>query len=179
MSLEIYNSKGIAYWPVEWKANTFKVKANIINGDSSGRTQDDKKMLLEYVGTFFQFSGTLVRMKDCTDKQWDDFFTLLTQPKNDFFIRVPFRQGYMYCSVYISSVNRTLKKKSDGLKWKWKNEIDVTLTPTKSQWLASLSETEFIGALTGNQIYGEKSNGAKVNRYSQNYTDRPPWDERS
>jgi len=128
-----------------WVSNTFTEKAEIVNGDNSTRLQGNKDMYLEYVGTFFNFSGELVREKrqpwyhndTTTDLDWDNLFKRLSSPYNKHTIRFPHDQGYLECEVYISSIERTLRfcdKEND--RNKWDSVYKVQFVPVKSQWLA-------------------------------------------
>lgn len=123
---------------VEYKANWLKglkPKFEIINGDNSGRLQGNKDMYLEYVGTFFNFEGTLIQAHDCTNREWDELLMVLANPINDHTITVPFNQGTMTWQFYISSGERDLIKiTEDGNRWA--KTIKVTLTAMRAQWLA-------------------------------------------
>lgn len=121
-------------YKAQWVADTFTRKAEIINGDNSTRKQGNKDMYLEYVGTFFNFTGQLVREKNCSDDEWESLFLKISNPVNSHVVRVPFGQGYMETSIYISSVEQKLKSSID--RNKWDSVITVTYTSMKSQWLA-------------------------------------------
>lgn len=125
---------GIEY-NAQWVKDSFTRKAEIVNGDNSTRLQGNKDMYLEYLGTFFNFSGQIIREKGCSDAQWDNLFMKLSNPINRHTIKVPFNQGYMVADIYISSVTQTLKEIKNGIK-KWDNIIEVELVTMKSQWLA-------------------------------------------
>ena len=59
---------GVNY-KANWIESTLKRKAEIINGDASGRLQKTKAMYLDYVGTFYNYSGDLRREKGCSDTE--------------------------------------------------------------------------------------------------------------
>ena len=123
---------------VEYKANwmdDFKRKFEIINGDNSGRLQGNKDMYLEYVGTFFNFEGTLIQQRDCSADEWDEFLAVLANPINDHTITIPFDQGEMTWQFYISSGEQDLKRVTDNGN-RWARTIKVTLTAMYAQWLA-------------------------------------------
>ena len=123
---------------IEYKANwakDFKRKFEIINGDNSGRLQGNKDMYLEYVGTFFNFEGTLVQQRDCTAEEWDELLAVLANPINDHTVTVPFNQSTMTWEFYISSGEQELKQISDDGN-RWARTIKVTLTSMYAQWLA-------------------------------------------
>ena len=121
-------------YKASWKKG-FKPKFEIINGDNSGRLQGNKDMYLEYVGTFFNFDGTLIQDRDCTAEEWDSLLAVLANPINDHTVTVPFNQGTMTWQFYISSGERELiKVNEDGNRWA--RTIKVTLTAMRAQWLA-------------------------------------------
>lgn len=119
----------------EWQSNSLELTADIINGDNSGRLQGTKAMFLDYVGTFFNTTATIVRKKDCTDKEWDELFVGLSNPKNKHTVKIPFAQGYLTTEIYISQVKIKLINQQHNRN-KWNNTIQVTFTAMKSQWLA-------------------------------------------
>ena len=123
---------------VEYKASfteDLKRKFEIINGDSSGRLQGNKDMYLEYVGTFFNFEGTIRRDNDCSDEEWDNFLMILANPINDHTVTVPFNQSTMTWQFYVSSGEQQHIPSSFENN-KWANKIKVTLTAMRAQWLA-------------------------------------------
>lgn len=120
---------------VEWKNNDLKCKFEIINGDNSGRLQGNKDMYLEYVGTFYNYEGTLVRSRNCSREEWDRLIGVLANPINSHTITVPFRQTTMTWQFYISSGEQSLICiTEDGNRWA--NTIAVTLTSMYAQHLA-------------------------------------------
>lgn len=131
---------GITY-NAEWVHSELKRKAEIINGDNSGRLQGDKDMYLEYVGTFFNYTGKIIRGKGCTDGEWDDLYMKLVNPVNDHRVKVPFNQGWLTEKIYISSIEQGLIKQSvdsnGKARNKWESTINITFTAMYSQWLAS------------------------------------------
>ena len=128
---------GITY-NAEWVLNTFQRTAEIVNGDESGRLQGNKDMQLEYVGTFFNFKGEIVRGKHCTDTEWDKLFMAVANPVNKHTVKIPFNQGVMTTTIYISTVSQILISQINGRN-KWASTIEVTYTTMKSQWLAGKS----------------------------------------
>lgn len=125
-------------YKAEWKSNSFEVTADIINGDESGRLQGTKTMYLDYVGTFFNSSGEIVRNLNCSDTEWDNLFKVLANPKNKHTVKIPFLQGYLETSIYISQVKaKLINQKFD--RNKWNPSYSVTFTAIKSQWLAGKS----------------------------------------
>ena len=139
---------GITY-NAEWVSDSFKRKAEILNGENSGRLQGTGEMFLEYVGTFFNFSGQIVRNSACSDKEWNNLFIALSNPKNDHSVIVPFGEGTMTTTIYVASLEQALRRITRDGKNKWANVIDVNFTAKASQWL-------YGGNLTG---YEEKQYG--------------------
>ena len=131
---------GIVY-NAEWKSNSFEITADIINGDESGRLQGTKAMYLDYIGTFFNSGGEIVRKIGCTDEEWDSLFLVLANPINNHTVRIPFLQGYLETEIYISQVKTKLANQKNSRN-KWSNSYSVTFTAMESQWLA------------GNEVYG-------------------------
>lgn len=125
-------------WPVNWVADSVKISADILNGDNSGRMQGSKNMYLEYVGTFYNVEGQIIRGKNCTNAQWDALFETLTDPINQHTLEFPYKQGYMTQLVYIASVNRTLKKQDQHTN-KWQSTIDVKFVAMRSMRMAGSS----------------------------------------
>lgn len=125
---------GITY-NAEWKSNSFEVTADIINGDESGRLQGSKSMYLDYIGTFFNTGGEIIRKKECTDEEWSNLFLTLSNPINNHTVIVPFLQGYLETEIYISQVKSKLINQKFGLN-KWNTSYSVTFTAMESQWLA-------------------------------------------
>ena len=126
-------------YKVEWVADSFKRKAEILNGENSGRLQGTGAMFLEYVGTFFNFSGQIVKNTACSDEEWNEFYEVLSNPINKHIVTVPFGNDTMTAEIYISRVEQTLRRKTRDGKNKWANVIDVSLVATESQWLAGQS----------------------------------------
>jgi hypothetical protein len=123
---------------VEYNANwmnDFTRTFEIINGDNSGRLQNTKEMYLEYVGTFFNFEGTLIQTRECTPEEWDRLLMVLANPINDHTVTVPFNQGTMTWKFYISSGAQQLKRVTNGGN-RWARSIKVTLTAMGAQWFA-------------------------------------------
>lgn len=123
---------------IEYRANwldDFTREFEIINGDNSGRLQGTKEMYLEYVGTFFNFSGTIRQTRDCTPEEWDELLMVLANPINDHTVTVPFNQGTMTWRFYISSGEQELKRITDDGN-RWAREIKVKLVSVSAQWLA-------------------------------------------
>lgn len=125
---------GVKY-NAEWKSNSFEVTADIINGDESGRLQGTKDMYLDYVGTFFNTSGEIIRNKQCTDEEWSNLFLALSNPINNHTVVVPFLQGYLQTKIYISQVkSKLIDQKYE--RNRWGTSYSVTFTAMDSQWLA-------------------------------------------
>ncbi|MCI8332859.1 MAG: hypothetical protein HFE78_08560 [Clostridiales bacterium] len=122
-------------YPASWVTNGFEQTADILNGDDSGRLQGTKDMYLEYIGTFFNCSGTLHRDAGCTDAQWDELFRLLSDPENRHTIYQPFDQGTLVSDMYISKVTRKLIESKNGRN-KWEPQLAVQFVSISSQWLA-------------------------------------------
>mgnify|MGYP006928445040 CR=1 FL=1 len=122
---------------VAYKANWdgLKRKFEIINGDNSGRLQGNKDMYLEYVGTFYNFEGTLVQQRNCSPAEWDELIKVLSNPINDHTVTVPFNQSTMTWQFYVSSGEQDLIQiKDEGNRWA--RTIKVTLSAMYAQWLA-------------------------------------------
>lgn len=122
-------------YKAEWVADSFKRKAEILNGENSGRLQGTGTMFLEYVGTFFNFSGQIVKNTNCSDKEWNDLFIDLSNPKNDHIITVPFGTTKMTTTIYITRLEQSLRKITPNGENKWANVIDVSFVAMDSQWL--------------------------------------------
>lgn len=185
MSIKIDNIS----FPAEWVKNSFTLSAEIMNGEKSGRKQN-RNMFLQYLGTFYNFSGTVVKQKRCTNTQWEMLFTLLSNYHNVHNIEVPFAQGYMKCDVYISSIKRNY---ANNIK-RWKKTFDVQFTVMISQAKAKdFINTGRIDSLTTNdpvtssivQLSGYIAPGTAGtpdgNNFIRGYywdaaSDRPPWD---
>lgn len=134
----MFSMDGIEY-NAEWVFNSMKQKAEIINGDNSGRLQGTKEMYLEYLATFFNHSGQIVKSSSCSSSEWDNLFTALANPINLHTITFPFNQGYITSEIYISSVERTLVKvnpQETENKHKWSNAYDVEFVAVGAQWFA-------------------------------------------
>lgn len=119
----------------EWKSNSFELTADIINGDNSGRLQGTKSMYLDYVGTFFNSTGEIIRQPECTDDEWDNLFLVLSNPINNHIVFIPFSQGTLQTEIYISQVKKKLVSQKFN-KNKWGSSYQVTFTAMESQWLA-------------------------------------------
>lgn len=119
----------------EWKSNSLEVTADIINGDESGRLQGTKSMYLDFVGTFFNTTGEIVRARECSNDEWSSLFRALSNPVNRHTVEIPFLQGVLRTSVYISRVKAKLIGRRFGEN-KWTGSYSVTYTAIDSQWLA-------------------------------------------
>lgn len=122
-------------YKANWVEKSMSRKAEIINGDASGRLQGTKAMYLDYVGTFYNYTGDLIRAKDCTDTEWENLYIALTNPINDHTITVPFGNTTMTSQFYISSVENKLITQKNGSN-KWQNVYSVTFTSMSPQRLA-------------------------------------------
>ena len=92
-------------------------------------------MYLEYLGTFFNFEGSLIQDRDCSAEEWDDIVMLFANPHNAHTVTVPFNQGEMTWEFYVSSGERDLiLVTEDGNRWARK--LKLTLTAMSAQWLA-------------------------------------------
>lgn len=121
-------------YKASWITNEFEQTADILNGDDSGRLQGTKSMYLEYIGTFFNSTGTLHRDKNCSDAEWDELYRMLSHPKNDHVISVPFDQGYLTTKMYISKVSRKLVN-TQNERHKWDASYSVQFVSMNAQWL--------------------------------------------
>ncbi len=125
---------GVSY-KANWVESTLKRKAEIINGDASGRLQGTKAMYLDYVGTFYNYTGDLRREKDCSDSEWEALFIVLSNPINNHTITVPFGSGAMSNEFYISSIESKLVTAQHGYN-EWERVYSVTFTSMSPQRLA-------------------------------------------
>lgn len=125
---------GITY-NAEWKSNSFEITADIINGDESGRLQGSKSMYLDYIGTFFNTGGEIIRKKECSDEEWGELFLTLANPINNHTVKVPFLEGYLETEIYISQVKSKLIDQKFRRN-KWNSSYAVTYTAMESQWRA-------------------------------------------
>ena len=120
---------------VTFVEKSLKLKAEIINGDNSGRMQNTKEMFLDYIGTFFNYDAEFKRDADCTDADWDAFFLALCNPINKHTAVFPFGQRTMTEYIYVSSVQRGLITQKFGVN-RWEGKLTVSFVSTKSMWLA-------------------------------------------
>lgn len=128
-------------YKAEWVADSFKRRSDILNGENTGRLYGTGAMFLEYVGTFFNFSGDLIKTQGCTNEEWEELYVHLSNPKNDHIVQLPFGKGKMEVSVYISSVEQKLKRitkdtsKQTGLGENvWDKLLSVSFTSIDSEW---------------------------------------------
>lgn len=120
---------------VEWSSD-LKVQFEILNGSNTGRLQHTGEMYLDYIGTFYNFSGEVIKLPSCTEEEWDEFIECISDPINAHKVKVPFKQGYMLWDFYVSSGEVGIKKiQKDGKIVKTKT-IPLNLVAMKSQWLA-------------------------------------------
>jgi hypothetical protein len=120
---------------VEWSSD-LKVQFEILNGSNTGRLQQTGDMYLDYIGTFYNFSGEVIKLPSCTEEEWDEFIEYISNPINAHKVKVPFKQGYMLWDFYVSSGEVGIKKiQKDGKVIKTKT-IPLNLVAMKSQWLA-------------------------------------------
>ena len=121
-------------YKANWVSDSLTRTAEIINSDDSTRLQGNKTMYIGYVGTFYNYSGTLIRSKNCTDTEWDELWDCLTNPINSHTIRFPYNQRILQTKVYISKCEQTLKKSTT--KNNWSETIEVEFIAIASQRLA-------------------------------------------
>ena len=127
------NVDGINY-NVEWVADTLKNNVEIMNGSGSGRLQGTGKMYLEYLGTYYNYSGDIVKTTKCSKAEWNAFFRALSNPKNDHIITFPFDDGTIKQEVYISKLSRALKLIKGTNQWG--NVITVSFVAVEPLWMA-------------------------------------------
>lgn len=126
---------GIEYENVSWKNNSFEQTADILNGNNAGRLQNTGDMFLDPIGTFFNNTGTIMRNPECSDKEWDELFIILSNPLSEHLVLVPFNQGYLETKIYVSQIKRKLINQKNQ-KNKWQSTYTVTFTAMESHWLA-------------------------------------------
>lgn len=148
-------------FPVEWERDSLSTKAEIMNGAKSGRCQD-RTMFLQYLGTFYSYSGRLIRQRNCTDSDYDKLFNLLKRKNNVHTLSLPFAQGEMSGSFYIASVKRTYFNDRQ----KWKNGIEVTFVPMKCQ--AKYGDSNLVN--NSGCCYGVSNIASGTNTLSNGYT---------
>lgn len=126
------NVDGIKY-NVEWVSDSLKNDVQILNGDGSGRLQGTGRMYLVYLGTYYNYSGEIIKGKNCTDTEWNNFFRVLSNPKNNHFITFPFDDGTITQEVCISQLSRNLKfiKETN----KWQRILSVNFIAIEPLWL--------------------------------------------
>lgn len=125
---------GISY-NVNW-VQGLQQSADILNGEGTGRLQGTGEMYLEYVGTFFNHKGTLVKDSKCTEEEWDNLFRVLANPINDHTVSFPFGANQeLTQEIYISSIVRTLKLIKETNKNKWANVYEVSFVAKRAGWL--------------------------------------------
>lgn len=130
---------GVNY-KANWIESTLKRKAEIINGDASGRLQKTKAMYLDYVGTFYNYSGDLRREKGCSDTEWETLYIVLSNPINNHSIALPFGNGTITNDYYISSVESKFVKSERGYN-EWEKAYSVAFTAMSPQRLATSPNT--------------------------------------
>jgi len=131
MSISIDN----VTYHANWVEKSLVRKAEIINGDASGRLQGTKAMYLDYVGTFYNYTGDLCRAADCTDSEWEELYIALTNPINDHTITVPFGNTTITSRFYISSVESKLITAKRGRN-EWEQIYKVNFVSMSPQRLA-------------------------------------------
>lgn len=125
----------IEYKNVNWARDGLEQTADILNGDNSGRFQNTGDMFLDPIGTFFNNSGTILRGPKCSDEEWDNLFMVLSDPLGEHLVSVPFNQGYLTTTIYISQAKRKLIAQVNKRN-KWAGSYAVTFTAMESQWRA-------------------------------------------
>ena len=125
---------GIKY-NAEWKSKSFEQTADILNGNNAGRLQNTGEMFLDPIGTFFNNSGTIIRKPSCSDEEWDDLFLIFADPLGEHTVKIPFNQGYLKTTIYVSQIKRKLIDQKFNRN-KWESQYTVTFTAMESQWLA-------------------------------------------
>lgn len=168
---------------VEYKANwvegSLKRKAEIINGDASGRLQGTKAMYLDYVGTFYNYSGDLRRAKDCTDAEWEEIFIILSNPINNHTISVPFGSVNMSNEFYISSAESKVIKAKETTD-EYYSTHDKAVVPGRSYYVLQSGSYVLVNSPTTANIasYYEKAKVAVgykwENVYSVTFTSMAP-----
>lgn len=123
---------GVQY-NVNW-AEGFESSFEILNGQNTGRLQNSGDMFLDPIGTFFNFSGTIVQSPQCSLDEWDNLLMTLANPLSEHTVIVPFNQGVMEWQFYVSSGKRSLKRITSENRWA--RTIDVKLIAMRSQWSA-------------------------------------------
>lgn len=113
--------------------------ADILNGENSGRLQGSGKMHLEYIGTFFNHKGKLLRDANCTDTEWHALFLTLANPVNKHVCSFPFEEDRaLEQEIYISQVKR-IPRHIEIINGKeyvyWNRVLDVTFTAISPAWL--------------------------------------------
>ena len=121
-----------ATWLQDLQLNT-----EILNGENSGRLQGSAKMYLEYIGTFFNYTGELKRDGDCTDEEWHELFLTLSNPVNKHIGEFPFGTNQVLeQEVYIANLSMPLRK-IDKERNIWDKVISVSFTAISPAWLPS------------------------------------------
>lgn len=157
-------SKKNGFWAVDnfpncvWKKNSVVQSAEIMNGSGSGRIDLTGDMIIEPDSVFLNYTGTILKGKNCSAYEWDKIFAVLSSPINDHYICFPQQtenldwttQQFLTNSsyIYISSAERKLIKRnpsrlfSSSQDWstsykginEWANSLDITFTAmTKEQ----------------------------------------------
>lgn len=114
-----------------------QLTAEILNGENSGRLQGSAKMHLEYIGTFFNYTGDLKRDGNCTDEEWHNLFLTLVNPINKHTVSFPFGTNQeLEQEVYIANVAETLRKiDADTNRNIWDKIYSVSFTAIAPAWL--------------------------------------------
>lgn len=133
-----------------WKKNSVVQSAEIMNGSGSGRIDLTGDMVIEPDSVFLNYTGTILRGKNCSPYEWDKIFAVLTSPINDHYICFPQQTEYSNLQqflanssyIYISSAERKLIKRnttrfySSSQNWatsskginEWANSLDIAFT---------------------------------------------------
>jgi hypothetical protein len=118
---------------VNWIADSLEQTAEILSGEGSGRLQGTHEMYIEYVGTFINHKGEIVRSSNCTDDEWNDFYRILINPKNKHTVTFPFDDGEIEKEVYISTISRKLRLIKETNKWS--RVLSVSLVSIAPDWV--------------------------------------------
>ncbi len=120
--MAILTVDGIAYNHLRVHIGEPKRTASILDGKNAGRLKSGA-MDLDTIGTFYNYSMTLVRERGSTEAvtEYDALYEVLTDPINrEHLITVPYGQGTMTYKAYVSTITDGLEARRAGINY-WNN----------------------------------------------------------
>ncbi|MDD6313300.1 MAG: hypothetical protein PUB08_07605 [Firmicutes bacterium] len=87
-----------------------------LSGEKSGRTQDGN-MFIDPIGTFYNYTLTVARGKNCSVKDYDAFWEAISTPTAFGTLSVPYNQSSYLFYAYITTGRQKLKVVKNGVKY--------------------------------------------------------------